>query len=226
VCVGFDSPGFGSLDEMSRPELIERINASGADYLLAASAGTVSPPSVPVSAREPDWTREAKRRFEWAPSRSLLAAIRAYQRQQGRRGPLAALRRRLAVLRHRFWSVVTGADIPVNCQLGGGLLMPHPNGIVIHPGVVVGPNCLVLQQVTLGVRDGGLPVLGGHVDVGAGAKLLGAIRVGDHACIGANAVVLHDVPDGATAVGVPARLVVPRRGPHEQGGNTERPDGV
>lgn len=112
------------------------------------------------------------------------------------------------MLRHRFWSVVTGADIPLESQLGGGLLLPHPNGIVIHPGAVVGVNCLLFQQVTIGVGSRvGLPRIGGHVDIGAGAKILGGVVVGDHARIGANAVVLDDVPPGATAVGIPARLV-------------------
>ena len=112
-----------------------------------------------------------------------------------------------AVLRHRFWSVITGADIPVNCQIEGGLCIPHPNGIVIHPQVHIGPNCMIFQQVTLGMRNDQVPWIGGHVDIGAGAKILGAVRVGDHARIGANSVVLDDVPDGATAVGIPARLI-------------------
>ena len=113
----------------------------------------------------------------------------------------------LATLRHRFWSVVTGADIPLNCSIGGGLLIPHPNGIVIHPDVRVGPNCLIFQQVTLGARSAKVPTVGGHVDFGAGAKVLGSITLGDHAVVGANAVVLIDVPEGATAVGIPATLV-------------------
>lgn len=117
------------------------------------------------------------------------------------------MRRKLAVLRHRFWSVVTGADVPLNSQIGGGLLMPHPNGIVIHPGAQIGPNCLLFQQVTIGETSGGVPHLGGHVDVGAGAKLIGKITIGDHAKIGANAVVTIDVPAGATAIGVPAKIV-------------------
>ena len=95
------------------------------------------------------------------------------------------------------------------CRHGGGLAIPHPNGIVIHPGASVGPNCLIFQQVTLG--DGGpipgLPTVGGHVDIGAGAKILGGVSIGDHAKIGANAVVLCDVPPHATAVGVPARII-------------------
>jgi serine O-acetyltransferase len=108
---------------------------------------------------------------------------------------------------HRFWSVVTGADIPLNSSIGGGLLMPHPNGIVIFPGVEIGPNCLLFQQVTIGYAGDGVPRLGGHVDVGAGAKIIGRVTIGDHAKIGANAVVIGDIPQGATAVGVPARIV-------------------
>jgi serine O-acetyltransferase len=111
-------------------------------------------------------------------------------------------------LRHRFWQAISGADIPVTTRIGGGLLLPHPNGVVIHPDAVIGPNCLLFQQVTLGSHDtGGVPRLGGHVDIGAGAKVLGAVTLGDHAKVGANAVVLHDVPPGATAVGIPARVL-------------------
>lgn len=162
----------------------------------------------PVSAYEADWSREKKNLFAWHPSKSLLASIRAWQLHQGRRGPHRRLLQKWAVLRHRFWSVVTGADIPVNCQIGGGLLIPHPNGIVIHPGAKIGVNCLILQQVTVGVGGkAGLAVIGGHVDIGAGAKVLGGIHIGAHAKIGANAVVLCDVPAGATAVGVPARIM-------------------
>jgi serine O-acetyltransferase len=145
--------------------------------------------------------------FEWAPSRSLLASIRAYQRHSRKRAAWRALPRALAVLRHRWWSIVTGADIPLNCRLGGGLLMPHPNGIVIHPDAEIGPNCLLFQQVTIGTRGGAAPRVEGHVDIGAGAKIIGALIIGRHAKIGANSVVLEDVPAGATAVGIPARIV-------------------
>ena len=165
-----------------------------------------------ISAEVADWSRELKPFGAWRPGLSLLASIRLYQRNARRRGPVAALVRRFAVLRHAFWSVVAGADIPLNGDLGGGLLIPHPNGIVIHPKAVVGPNCLIFQQVTLGAGSRpGFPHIGGHVDIGAGAKILGGVTIGDHAKIGANAVVLHDVPAGATAIGIPARVLQSER---------------
>jgi serine O-acetyltransferase len=158
-----------------------------------------------VSATVPDWSREAKSLFEWAPSRSLLASIRAYQRHQGRKNPVSGFLKRIAMLRHRFWSVVTGSDIPVNTRIAGGLLLPHPNGVVIHPECRIGPNCLIFQQVTLGSAGQGVPTVGGHVDIGAGAKVLGPIHLDDDSVVGANAVVLSDVAKGVTVVGVPAR---------------------
>jgi serine O-acetyltransferase len=161
-----------------------------------------------ISATEPDWSREAKAFWSWQPSRSLLSSIRDHQRYRASTNPFRAPWRVWAAMRHRFWSIVTGADIPLNCQIGGGLELPHPNGIVLHPMAHLGPNCMLMQQVTIGTRGvGGVPYLGGHVDVGPGAKILGPVRIGDHARIGANAVVLCDVPAGATAIGVPARVM-------------------
>lgn len=171
----------------------------------AVSAGDREPQSYAVSATQPDWSREAKGLFAWEPSRSLLASIRSYQRNSARRAPWRRLAAKIAIVRYRFWSIVTGADIPLKTTIGGGLVMPHPNGIVIHPDARLGPNCLVMQQVTLGITRDGAPRVGGHVDIGAGAKVLGAITIGDHAVIGANAVVVHDVPPGVTVVGIPAK---------------------
>src|SRR5438045_803192 len=85
---------------------------------------------APVSATEPDWSRESPT-GRWDPGLHLLATIRRYQRLNGRRGPFVWLRRKWNVLCHRFWSAVCGADIPLNTQIGGGFMMPHPNGIVI-----------------------------------------------------------------------------------------------
>jgi serine O-acetyltransferase len=153
-----------------------------------------------------DWSREAPRCF-WDPGRKLLLAIRHYQRWDTKNGLLANIVRKWSVLRHRFWSVVTGADIPLNCQIGAGLLIPHPNGIVIHPDAQLGVNCLIFQQVTIGTGTAvGVPKIGDHVDIGAGAKILGPVDIGAYVKIGANAVVVADVPSGATAVGIPARV--------------------
>jgi serine O-acetyltransferase len=160
-----------------------------------------------VSADLPDWGREEPHQF-WDPSRNLLLAIRSYQYWHTQSGPIAHLMGKLAAFRHRIWSVVTGAEIPLNCTIGGGLLIPHPNGIVIHPNTRIGVNCLIFQQVTIGTRDDpGVPVIEGHVDIGAGARILGPVHVGAHARVGANAVVLSDVPSGASVVGIPARVV-------------------
>ncbi|MHB8885758.1 MAG: serine O-acetyltransferase [Methylovirgula sp.] len=158
----------------------------------------------PISAEYPDWDREKPARF-WDPGRRLLLVIRRYQYWRNKGGIFGSFLCKWLVLRHRFWSAVTGADIPLLAKMGGGLLIPHPNGIVIHPDAIIGVNCLILQQVTIGLSGHGVPVIGGHVDIGAGAKILGPVQVGHHAKIGANAVVLADVPAGATAVGIPAR---------------------
>jgi serine O-acetyltransferase len=157
-----------------------------------------------ISATDPDWSRERRLAGRWEPGKALLKCIRDYQRARERGAILSA---KFAVLRHRIWSIVTGADIPLNCKIGGGLLIPHPNGIVIHADAEIGPNCLLFQQVTIGDARGGVPQVGGHVDIGAGARLIGGIRIGDHARVGANAVVTIDVPPGATVVGIPARVI-------------------
>ena len=161
-----------------------------------------------VSATEPDWSRERRRRF-WDPSRRLLRSIRRYRRCVAA-GPLGWLLSRYWILDHRFWSVVTGASIPLDCRIDGGLLLPHPVGVVVHSEARVGPNCLLFQNVTLGIggKRPGVPTLEGHVDVGAGAVILGGVTLGAHAKVGANAVVLTDVPPGATAIGIPARVIV------------------
>lgn len=155
-----------------------------------------------------DPAREQLKPGEWSPAKRLLRAIRCYQACLGKTSPWHLLVRKVAVLRHRFWVAVSGAEVPLTTRIGIGLVMPHPNGIVIHPDVVIGPNCMIFQQVTLGTGKGaGVPKIGGHVDIHAGAKVLGDITIGAHARVGANAVVLSDVPGSATAVGIPARCL-------------------
>ena len=100
-----------------------------------------------------------------------------------------------------------GLEIPSGANIGGGLYIAHPVGTVIMPNAI-GRNCSIISNVTIGMRkEYAFPLLGDDVFIGAGARVLGGIRIGNGAVIGANAVVLRDVPDGATAVGVPARVI-------------------
>jgi serine O-acetyltransferase len=148
----------------------------------------------------------AKRKRYWEPSLRLIESLRDYTDARIRGGLFGTLQSKAAVLRHRFWSVVTGADIPLNTfAIGAGLVLPHPNGIVIHPEARIGPDCRLFQQVTIGTGpEPGLPQLGARVWVGAGAKILGGVVIGDDAIIGANAVVITNIPESAVAAGIPA----------------------
>jgi serine O-acetyltransferase len=115
--------------------------------------------------------------------------------------------------------LLTGVDIHPGARIGAGLFIDHGMGTVIGETAEIGDDVTLLHQVTLGARGGRgrggsgkrHPTLGDRVVVGAGAKVLGPVTVGDDALIGANAVILEDVPEGATAVGIPGRIVA-RRG--------------
>lgn len=140
--------------------------------------------------------------------KKLLAAIARYQRHRGRKGVLSRLICLRGKLGHTFWSVLGACDISRDARIDPSTRFPHLTGIVIHRDSVVKPGCLIMQQVTLGqTADGGVPIVEEGAYLGAGARVLGPVRIGSGARIGANAVVLQDVPPGATAVGVPARIV-------------------
>lgn len=154
-----------------------------------------------------DWTRERKTSvFEWAPYKSLLAAIRCYQANRDRSDLLSSVRWRLAAARWRIWCVIGGISIPLRCRIGGGLQMPHTNGIVINVAATIGCNCDIYQQVTIGEMKGGSPQIGNGVFIGPGAKILGPVIIGDGARIGANALVIMDVPSGALVLAPPAEV--------------------
>jgi serine O-acetyltransferase len=108
---------------------------------------------------------------------------------------------------------IFGIEVSPRVDIGPGLFFPHTVGTVIG-AARIGKNATIFQGVTLGAvrldmafRELERPVLGDDVLVGAGAKVLGGVRIGDGARIGANAVVLDDVPPGSLAVGIPARIV-------------------
>ena len=106
----------------------------------------------------------------------------------------------------------TGISLPKSARIGPGLRIWHFGNIFVHPDAVLGSGCTLRQGVTIGNRHEGGPVpqLGDDVELGAYAQILGAIRIGCRAKIGAMAVVLQDVPIDGVAVGNPARLIEPR----------------
>lgn len=135
----------------------------------------------------------------------------------------AIMLHRLAhLLWHRGWGFcarwlsflsrwLTNVDIHPGASIGRRLFIDHGAGVVIGETAEIGDDCTLYHGVTLGGttwnRGKRHPTLGSGVVVGAGAKILGAIRIGDGARVGANSVVVREVPDGRTAIGIPARLV-------------------
>lgn len=112
---------------------------------------------------------------------------------------------------------LTGVDIAPRARLGPGLYVSHGVGLVIGGGVVAGRRCFFLGNVNVGApsqaRLDEMPHLGDEVFVGAGARILGGVRIGDRAFVGANAVVAGDVPDDCKALLVRDALEVTSRGP-------------
>ena len=124
-------------------------------------------------------------------------------------------------------TLLTGIHLPRGARIKPGLRIWHFGCIVVNPDTVIGYNCTLRHGVTIGTRraDHDVPVLGDDVDVGAGAKILGAITVGNGVAVGANAVVLDDVPDNCIAVGNPARILPRRAGREESPQMRERRSG-
>jgi len=159
-------------------------------------------------AHQRDWSRHGF----WALVVYRFGNWRYGIRSRGLRMPFSFLYRIL-----HFLSIsLCGIELPCEVKLGERFVIEHVGGIVISGDAVFGDDCVIRNGVTVGLRhrgERGSPRLGDRVDIGAGAKLLGPIHIGDDVAIGANAVVLCDVPDGCIAVGVPARIL-------RRGGNT------
>ena len=105
--------------------------------------------------------------------------------------------------------ILTGIDLPCEVTVGRRFKIEHFGDIIISGDSVFGDDVVIRNGVTVGLRrtnERGAPVIGNRVDIGAGAKILGAIRIGDDVAIGANAVVLQDVPPHSLAIGVPAQI--------------------
>jgi serine O-acetyltransferase len=134
-----------------------------------------------------------------------LAAYRLARRLHLRRVPL------LPMILTRIVQVLYGIDIDWRAHIEPGVVIRHGVGVVIGQGARVGSGSILYHGVTLGYTGdqarGGLPAVGRNVLIGAGAVILGSVKVGDGARIGANTVVLTDVPPDATVVGNPARII-------------------
>lgn len=113
-------------------------------------------------------------------------------------------------LEFRFIETFTGVSLPKSAVIGPGLRVWHFGNIFVHPDATIGAHCTLRQGVTIGNRhvDGPVPIIGDNVELGAYAQVLGGIKIGNNCRIGAMSVVLQDMPDGSTAVGAPARLIL------------------
>lgn len=100
-----------------------------------------------------------------------------------------------------------GAELRLDTPIGGGLYIAHPVGVVLSPDYM-GENCSVISAVTIGMRNEVIfPKIGDRVFIGAGARILGDITIGHDVQVGANSVVVKDVPAGATVVGIPGKVI-------------------
>jgi serine O-acetyltransferase len=133
------------------------------------------------------------------------AAMVLYRLMQGsRRAHLPALE----MLFNKLNTTLGGAIIGRGAEFGPGFVLIHAQGVVINGSVRGGADVKIEHQVTIGAEQRASPTLGDGVFVGTGAKIVGPVTIGDRARIGANAVVVHDVPPETTVVGVPAKPVV------------------
>lgn len=110
---------------------------------------------------------------------------------------------------YKFIQIITGIEFPCEVEIGNHFVIDHFGGIVISGYAKFGDNCRIRNGVVVGLRHVDEPIapqFGNDVDIGAGAKILGPISIGDRVHIGANAVVIRDVPDDSIAVGVPATI--------------------
>jgi serine O-acetyltransferase len=123
----------------------------------------------------------------------------------------------IAAIIERIMHHVSHCWISTNAQIGGGFVVTHVGGLVIGSGTVIGKNCQVRQNVTFGgnyskKNEGGrlYPIVGDNISIGAGAVIIGPVKVGSNSIIGANTVVTRDMPENVIAFGVPAKIIKAR----------------
>ncbi|MEM9742751.1 MAG: serine acetyltransferase [Pseudomonadota bacterium] len=120
--------------------------------------------------------------------------------KQYRLGPLALF---VGIVNKLLNQCVIGTD----ARFGAGFVLMHPNGVVVNSRVQGGEGVVVESGVVIGSEKGHTPRLGNHIFIGSGAKIIGAVTLGDHAKVGANAVVVNDVDSSTTVVGIPAKPI-------------------
>lgn len=137
----------------------------------------------------------------------LLFRLTSSARQT--QGPLAKVSRPLEPVYRLYASIMLGVELNPGTQIGPRLQILHGQGLVVHVGSIVGADCILRQNTTLGVRrtGGGAPILGNSVDVGSGAQIIGDVTIGDRTSVGAGAVVVRSCSAGEVLVGNPARPV-------------------
>jgi len=156
-----------------------------------------------------DWQthdRQLLRQGLWVMAVYRFGRWRYQIRWRWIRAPFSAIYKTLWLLSQ----ILTGIELPCEAIVGRRFRIDHFGGIIISGDAVFGDDCVVRNGVTVGLRHTGMsgsPVIGNRVDIGAGAKILGPIHIGDDVAIGANAVVLMDVPSNSIAVGIPARVL-------------------
>lgn len=133
--------------------------------------------------------------------------VRAKSQSRIFRAPWAVVYRFM----HRYCRNIYGIELTHTGDIGRRLSIHHHMGVAVHNNVQIGDDCILRQGVTIGMLvksdHRAAPIIGHRVDIGAGAKILGNVRIGNDVTIGANAVVVRDVPDGWAALGNPARIV-------------------
>ncbi|MFL9923675.1 serine acetyltransferase [Herbaspirillum lusitanum] len=165
--------------------------------------------------KDPDWAADLKRynmRRPFLKEQSIWAIwVYRWGRRIEQRSPglIKKVLNVLYLIAFRTVETAFGISLPRTARIGPGLRIWHFGNIFIHGDAVIGAGCTLRQGVTIGNRseDGPVPVIGNHVDFGAYAQVYGGVRIGDHCKIGGLSVVLSDVPEGATAVGAPARII-------------------
>ena len=154
-----------------------------------------------------DWTQPgfravATHRFgSWVQAESGKGIVR---------GPIKYILWRLHLAMYRYIRNHYGIELPHTTHVGRRVVIGHQSGIVIHPRATIGDECIIRQNVTIGMQSSeqdGAPTVGRGVELGAGCAILGSVTIGDGARIGPHAVVMTDVPPGATVFVNPPRII-------------------